>query len=138
MNVVRTGFETISSSIPEFCRSHWLLRIPLSIILIQQGLSKFPLTVDDAASFELPFTVWAMAAFSELFVGVSLILGGILRGWYGDLLTRLGGIVLAAVIAGVIITTNWGPIFDIILYDHLHVLLLVGGLYFGLRGNRVR
>ena len=123
MNAAKTGFETISSSIPEFCRSHWLLRIPLSIILIQQGLSKFPLTVDDAASFELPFTVWALAAFSELFVGVALILGGIL---------------LAAVIAGVIITTNWGPIFDIILYDHLHVLLLVGGLYFGLRGNRVR
>ena len=138
MNTSTPIFERALSSIPEFCRSHWLLRVPLAIIIFQQGLSKFPLTADDAMSFELPFLVWALAAVSELFVGFALIAGGMLNGWKGDLLSRLGGIVLAAVITGVIVTTNWGPILDILLYDHIHILLLVGGLYFGFRGNRVR
>jgi hypothetical protein len=26
---------------------------------------------------------------------------------------------------------------DVLLYDNLHVLLWVGGLFFGLRGNRI-
>lgn len=132
------SFERVLSALPEFCRSHWLLRIPLALIIIQQGMSKFPLTEDDAMSFGLPFLVWGLAAFSELFVGIALTVGGIIKGWKGDLLTRLGGLVLAAILTGVIITTNWGPILDILLYDHIHVLLLVGGLYFGFRGNRVK
>ena len=138
MTTMTPIFERALSSIPEFCRSHWLLRIPLALIIFQQGVSKFPLDVEDAVSFDLPFLVWALAAFSELFVGAALVMGGMLKGWPGDLLSRLGGIVLACVITGVIITTNWGPILDILLYDHIHILLLVGGLYFGFRGNRVR
>ena len=138
MNSEIPMLERALISIPEFCRSHWLLRIPLAIIILQQGISKFPLSVADADSFELPFIIWSAAAIGEVFVGIALVVGGMLRDWRGDLLSRLGGFTLAAIITGVIITTNWGPIWDIILYDHIHVLLLVGGLYFGLRGNRVK
>ena len=35
--------------------SHWLLRIPLIIVFIQQGISKYPVNIEDAQSFELPF-----------------------------------------------------------------------------------
>ena len=85
---------------PEFCLSHWLLRIPLAIVFIQQGLSKFPLTLDDASSFELPLVVWSFAAYGELGAGVGLIVSGImgLKIWdfwirdilhpWADLLTR--------------------------------------------------
>ena len=138
MNTVTPIFERALSSIPEFCRSHWLLRVPIALIIFQQGISKFPLTAEEAMSYDLPFFIWAVAAISELFVGLALVVGGLLKGWIGDLLSRLGGFVLAIVIIGVIITTNWGPILDIILYDNIHVLLLVGGLYFGFRGNRVK
>ena len=74
------------SAIPEVFRSHWLLRIPLAIIIFQQDI------VNEAMSVELPSEVWAMPAFSKLFVGVALILGGMITGWMGDLLSRLGGI----------------------------------------------
>ncbi len=124
-------------SLPEFCRSHWLLRIPLAIIILQQGVNKFPLSIDDAVSYELPFLLWAAAAFGELFGGLAIILGGLQRGWVGDLISRVGGVVIAAILVGVIVTTNWSPIWDILLYDHLHVLLLVAGLYFALRGNNL-
>ena len=33
--------------IPEFCMSHWLLRIPLAIIFIQQGLMKIPVDIEE-------------------------------------------------------------------------------------------
>ena len=47
-NKVKTWMERI----PEFCLSHWLLRIPLAVVFIQQGIAKIPVTVDDAQSFE--------------------------------------------------------------------------------------
>ena len=66
-------FKRISSKIPEFCASHWLLRIPLAVVFIQMGLSKFPITADDAASYELPYLVWWFVAYGELGAGVGLL-----------------------------------------------------------------
>ena len=45
---MQLSLKSITTRIPEFCLSHWLLRVPLAIVFIQQGLSKFPVTADDA------------------------------------------------------------------------------------------
>lgn len=124
--------------IPNFSSAHWVLRLPLAFILIQQGLSKFPLTASDAEAFGLPFILWALAAFGELAAGAILIAGGLLRNWVGDLLTRLAGAGLAAIVLGVIYVVYWAPILDILLYNQLHVLLFVGGIFFMLAGNGSR
>ena len=50
--------KRIVNKIPEFCLSHWLLRVPIAIVFIQQGLSKFPVTLEDAQSFDLPYLGW--------------------------------------------------------------------------------
>ena len=60
------GF-TPKFGLPEFCKSQWLLRLPLALIIIQQATWKFPLSADDAASFGLPMTLWMIGAFGELF-----------------------------------------------------------------------
>ena len=135
MTAINETLKNIVLSIPEFCKSHWLLRIPLTIIILQSGIAKFPLTVEDATSYDLPFYLWITAAIGEIVAGVALVFGGLVRGWFGDAVSRLGGLIIAGILVGVIVTTNWGSIVDILLYDHLHVLLLVAGLYFGLRGN---
>ena len=49
--------KTFVNKIPSFKFSHWLLRVPLSIVFIQQGYSKFPVTVEGAQSYDLPFLV---------------------------------------------------------------------------------
>ena len=133
---------------PEFCLSHWLLRIPLAIVFIQQGLSKFPLTLDDANSFELPLVVWSFAAYGELGAGVGLIVSGIIGlsiwdfwirdmfAFWADLLTRFCGITICCIITGVIWVGEPDSLTDVLLYDNLHVLLWVGGLFFALRGMR--
>ena len=140
--------SNVINRIPEFCMSHWLLRIPFSIVFIQQGLSKFPVSLDDAESYELPYIVWWFAAYGELGAGIGLILSGVLgltlfdyefKKWIrdiGDALTRFCGVTICCIMTGVIWVGQPESFMDVILYDNLHVLLWVGGLFFALRGNR--
>jgi len=136
------------NKIPEFCLSHWLLRIPLAIVFIQQGLAKFPISVEDAGIFDLPLLVWSFAAYGELGAGVGLVISGImgLKIWdfwirdmlhfWSDLLTRFCGITICCIMTGVIWVGEPVSLTDVLLYDNLHVLLWVGGLFFALRGIR--
>ena len=125
--------------IPAFSFSHWLLRIPLSIVFIQQGLSKIPVTIEEASSFDLPYLVWWFVAYGELGGGLGLIAGGVIARWWeeiGDLVTRFSGITICSIMTGVIWIGQPENIMDVLLYDNLHLFLWVGGLYFALRGNR--
>ena len=135
--------------IPDFCLSHWLLRIPLAIVFLQQGISKLPFSLDDADSWELPYLVWWCVVYGEIGAGFGLIFSGIMvskiAGDYiwdfwiqdlGDLLTRFSGIVMCCIVTGVIWISEPASFWDVILYDNLHVFLWVGGLFFALRGSR--
>ena len=53
-----------------------------------------------------------------------------------DILTRLSGITICSITTGVIWISQPESFLDLVLYDNLHLLLWVGGLYFALRGNR--
>ena len=135
--------------IPEFCLSHWLWRIPLAIVFIQQGLDKWPVDADTAADWGLPLVVWTFVVFGELGAGIGLLIGGLLtKPWLpilkrcyipdvGDALTRFSGITMCCIMTGVIWIGEPASFMDVLLYDNLHVLLWVGGLFFALRGNRI-
>ena len=126
---------------PEFCLSHWLLRIPLAIVFIQQGLMKMPVDIAEAESYGLSYLVWWFVAYGEPLAGIGLLIGGVMMyswwSWIGDLLTRFSGFVMGCIMTGVIWIGQPSSVWDVILYDNLHVLLWVGGLYFALRGQKV-
>ena len=139
--------------IPEFCMSHWLLRIPLAIIFIQQGLMKIPVDIEEAASYGLSYLVWWVVAYGELLGGLGLVVGGFLNKTpatmeqifgvnliepWGDAITRFSGIVLCCIMTGVIWIGDPDSFVDVLLYDNLHVLLWVGALFFALRGNNAK
>ena len=139
--------------IPEFCMSHWLLRIPLAIIFIQQGLMKIPVDIEEAASYGLSYLVWWFVAYGELLGGLGLVVGGFLNKTpatmeqifgvnliepWGDAITRFSGITLCCIMTGVIWIGEPESFMDVILYDNLHVLLWVGALFFALRGNNAK
>lgn len=134
------NYKSIVSRIPEFCYSHWLLRIPLAIIFLQQGISKWPIDLETAALYELPLVVWAFVVLGEIGAGVGLLVGGLSPKKFlwelGDLVTRFSGITICSIMTGVIWIGQPESFTDVLLYDNLHVLLWVGGLFFALRGNR--
>ena len=102
-------------------------------------MDKIPVDVDTADSFGLPYLVWWVVAYGELGAGLGLIVGGILAMWFrelGDLLSRFSGFTIGCIMTGVIWIGEPASLMDVLLYDNLHVLLWVGGLYFALRGNR--
>ncbi|MEL6584384.1 MAG: hypothetical protein AAFQ36_11180 [Pseudomonadota bacterium] len=85
-----------------------------------------------AESYGLPVILFAMAAFAEVAGGTAILLGGLLRNnWLADILTRLGGLAVAAVVTGVIVMIYYGPFSG----WQLQGMLLAGGLFFVLRGN---
>jgi putative oxidoreductase len=85
--------------------------------------------------------VWWFAAYGELGAGIGLILGGLVGftvlSWAEDIITRFSGLVICCIMTGVIWVGEPDSLMDVILYDNLHVLLWVGGLFFALRGKRV-
>ena len=126
--------------IPEFCMSHWLLRIPLAVVFLQQGISKLPFSVEDAEAMDLPALVWWFVVYGEIGAGVGLAVGGVVI-WKAlkeleNLITRFSGIVICSIMTGVIWTLQPENLWEFLLYDPFHVMLWVGGLFFALRGNR--
>lgn len=119
--------------------AQFLLRIPISILFLQQGISKLPVTEATAEAFGLPYIVWWFVTYGEIGAGIGLIVGGILgfKDYFGlgDLLTRFSGITMTCIITGVIWIAAPADLMTVLLYDYIHVSLYFGGLYFALRGN---
>ena len=121
----------------------FLLRIPLSVMFLQQGLDKFPVNEETADAVGLPYIVWWFVAFGEVGSAIGLIMGGIFGIFFTKgiisnlayLLTRFSGITMTCVVTGVIWLMMPSNLLDVVLNDYLHVSLYVGGLYFALRGN---
>ena len=119
--------------------AQFLLRIPISILFLQQGLSKLPVTEATAEAFGLPYIVWWFVTYGEIGAGIGLIAGGVLgfkdHIGLGDLVTRFSGITMACIMTGVIWISAPADLMSVLLYDYLHVSLYFIGLYFALRGN---
>ena len=133
--------QSLVAKIPEFCLSHWLLRVPLIVVFFQQGIDKLPVDVDTAEAYELPYLVWWFVAWGEVGAALGLLFGGVLMvkdylKELGDLVTRFSGITSCSIMTGVIWMSKPESVLDVVLYDHFHLMLWVGGLFFALRGNR--
>jgi putative oxidoreductase len=139
-------FKNYWQRLPDFDWSHILLRIPLALVFITQGLSKLPYDAAGGEAFGLPAMVWLFVIVSEIGAGVGLLVGAVptlprirdinMLAELGDIVTRFSGIVMCCVATGVIWTVlKPESIVQFILTDYLHFSLWIGGLYFALRGN---
>jgi putative oxidoreductase len=128
-------FDRTARALPRGAHAHWLIRLPLAGVLLQNGLNKFPLDPGMAEGFGVPYVLWIMAAVGEVAVAALLVVGGVLRAALGDLVTRIAGAGAAMIVAGVIYVAYWAPPLDLLMFNQFHLILLAAGLFFALRGN---
>ncbi|MEM9700719.1 MAG: hypothetical protein AAF943_18270 [Pseudomonadota bacterium] len=122
----------VSRRIPTIRSSDWFLRVPLAAIIIEQGNMKIPDMAYQAESYGLPLFIFFLSAFAEIVGGLAILLGGVIRNnWMTDALTRLGGLAISIVVAGVIVMIYFGPFNG----WQLQGMLLAAGLFFLFRGN---
>lgn len=129
---------TTMKPLPEIWYAHWLLRLPLALVMFQQGIMKFPFSAEAAVAMGLPPVLWAMSGIGQLLAAAGLVIGGLLRTRIGDVITRMAGFAVAAVVAGVLVVLYAAPIAVMLESNQYHLLLLAGGLFFLLRGNEQR
>ena len=116
----------------------WLLRVPLAIVFLQQGISKLPISAEEASGYELPMLVWTFVILGEIGAGIGLIAGGLVQKLWtslADIITKFSGFVIGCIMTGVIWIGQPESLVDVLLYDNLHVFLWVGGLFFAMKGN---
>ncbi|MEM1051195.1 MAG: hypothetical protein AAGI28_03790 [Pseudomonadota bacterium] len=125
--------QRVSLSLPTVRLADWFIRIPLAIIIIEQGYKKIgPDFYIIAEGYGLTPFLFGLSAFAEIAGGLAVIMGGLLRdNWMFDLLTRLGGLAISIVVTGVIVMIYFGPFSG----WQFQGLILAGGLFFLLRGN---
>ncbi len=116
--------------------AHWLLRIALASVFLFHGIGKFADLAGTAQMMGgMPMAV--LAAVMETGGGALIVAGA----FGNDLLTRLGGLVLAPVMAGAIAMVHWGQWSFMSTESHpmggmeFQVTLLMISLYFLIVGN---
>ncbi len=130
---------------PAAVRFHadWVLRIALASVFIFHGVAKVAdLAGGGPIPMGQPFGVWALVAFAEVAGGIGILLGRLIAGSVGDVITRLSGLAIIPVMLGAIVMVHWPRWSFVPSESHpmggmeFQVVLLLIGLFFVLRGNR--
>ena len=114
----------------------WLLRLGLGTSFVFHGLSKFPLPPQKLIDyFGFSSELASFVAISELGAGILLLLGGFLKGYVGNLVTRFaaGVIVIIMIFAFTIAHSDWFVTPKLFMSEQIFLIII--GLYFFIRGN---
>ena len=114
----------------------WLLRLGLGISFIFHGLNKFPLPPKKLIDyFVFSAELASFVAISELGAGILLILGGFLKGYAGNLVTRFaaGIIVIVMTFAFTLAHSDWFITPKLFMSEQIFLMII--GLYFFVKGN---
>ena len=114
----------------------WLLRLGLGISFIFHGLGKFPLPPQKLIDyFGLSSELASFVAISALGAGIFLILGGFLKGYVGNLVTRFaaGVIVIVMTFAFTLAHSDWFITPKLFMSEQIFLMII--GLYFFIKGN---
>lgn len=84
--------------------AHWLPRIGLASIFLFHGATKLAQPQGLAQMMGMPAALIVMVGMMELVGGVLVLAGGWLAPWA----TRIGALLLAAVMAGAVALVHWG------------------------------
>ena len=120
----------------------WLLRLGLGISFILHGIGKFPLPPEkmvtwfESMGYMYPELVTSMVAVGEVAAGAGIILGGLLSGHLGNLITRLSGGAVVVIMIGAILIAHSDWLVTKKLFMSEQIFLFIIGLFFAIKGNK--
>ena len=121
--------------------SPWLLRLGLGTSFILHGIGKFPLPPEkmvtwfESMGYMYPEIVTSMVAVGEVAAGAGIILGGLISGHVGNLITRISGGAVGVIMIGAIVIAlaDWLVTKKLFMSEQIFLFLL--GTYFAIKGN---
>ena len=120
----------------------WLLRLGLGTSFILHGIGKFPLPPEkmvtwfESMGYMYPEIITSLVALGEVGAGAGIILGGLMSGNAGNLITRLSGGAVVVIMFGAILIahSDWLVTKKLFMSEQIFLFLLGG--YFAIKGNK--
>ena len=122
--------------------AHWLLRLSLGIAFFMHGWGKLPLPPErlsgglQSMGLPAPETLSSLVSLGEMGAGIGILLGGLLKGNIGNIITRLSGGVVGVIMISAIILVHLDWISSGKIFTSEQIFLLVLGVYFAIKGNQ--
>ena len=112
-------------------------RIGVGIAFIIYGLGKFPLPPENLIEyFDLSPFIASIVAISELSTGVILIIANFIKNPLGNTLTRLAGLNIVILMVCIFAVAHRDWFITKQLFTSIQFFLLIGGVYFLIKGNK--
>ena len=126
---------------PLYGFADWIIRLGLGISFFLHGFGKLPLNESGWLASNLGYPIALMVAWGEVLAGLGIILGGLIAGTIGSLITRISGGAIGVIMIGAISIahSNWGIFFGergSVLFASEQLFLLLLGIYFAIKGNQ--
>ena len=115
-----------------------LFRLGVGIAFIIYGLGKFPLPPEGLTEyFGLSPFLASLVAISELSTGIVLIIAHFVKNPIGHTLTRLAGLNIVILMVCIFAIAHRDWFITKQLFTSIQTFLLIGGLYFLVKGNKI-
>ena len=115
-----------------------LFRLGIGIAFIIYGLGKFPLPPEGLMEyFGLSPFLASLVAISEVTTGVILIIANFIKNPIGQTLTRLAGLNIVILMVCIFLVAHRDWFITKQLFTSVQTFLLIGGLYFLFKGNKI-
>ena len=114
-----------------------IFRFGIGIAFLIHGLNKFPLPPQGLIEyFDLSPAIASTVAVSELLSGLVLIISGFIKNPLCNMLTRLSGLNITILMISILAFAHQDWFITTKLFTSEQIFLLIGGIYFLIKGNR--
>ena len=139
---IKKGMDKLDNKLNKFFSSlqflsPWLIRLGLGIAFSIHGLSKFPLPPEVLIEYFgfSPFLA-SFVALTELGAGLFLIIGGLIKGSIGNLMTRVSALAITIVMINAFALAHRDWFITTKLFTSEQIFLFIIALYFLIKGNK--
>ena len=115
-----------------------LFRIAVGLAFILYGIGKFPLPPEGLTDYyNLPPFLASLVALSEVGSGILLIIANFIKNPIGNILTRLVGLNIVILMVCIFFVAHRDWFITKQLFINVQIFLLIGGIFFLVKGNKI-